>query len=144
VSESIDTESDIAKALAMRHIAVVGFSDKPARASYYVSVYMANAGYRVIGINPLLIHKRDLPISVVESLSDMPPPIDIVNVFRRSEEVPEIAEAAVRRGAKVLWLQEGIHHPEAAAMARAAGLIVVEDRCLLKEHTASERRAQEG
>lgn len=131
---------DIARALAMRHVAAVGFSDKADRASHYVSIYLANAGYRVIGINALIVHKRDLPLSVVESLSDMPPPIEIVTVFRQSEELPEIAEAAIGRGARVLWLQKGITHPEAAARARAAGLIVIEDRCMLQEHADAERR----
>ena len=139
----IDTDEDIRKALAMRHIAVIGFSEKPARASHYVSVYMANAGYRVIGVNPLIYLRNDLPISVVETLSDVPPPIDIVNVFRKSDEIPEIAEAAIKRGGvKVLWLQEGIEHAAAAKMAREAGLLVIENRCLLKEHAREERRKE--
>lgn len=133
---------DIARALAMRHIAAVGFSDKPDRASHFVSVYLANAGYRVIGINPAVVHKRNLPISVVESLSDMPPPIEIVTVFRPSDDLPEIVDAAARRGARVLWLQTGVTHPEAAARARGAGLLVIEDRCMLQEHAEAERRAQ--
>lgn len=141
----VDVGADISKALAMRHIAVIGFSDKPSRASHYVSVYLANAGYRVIGVNPLLHHRYDLPLSVVETLSDVPPPIEIVCVFRRSEEVPEIADAAIARGGiKVLWLQEGIEHAAAAAKAREAGLIVVQNRCMLKEHAEEERRREGG
>lgn len=137
-----DLDADIAKTLALRHIAALGFSDKPARASHFVSIYLAHAGYRVIGVNALLAQRYDLPLSVVESLSDMPPPIDILLVFRPSDDLPELAESAARRGAKVLWLQEGVSHPEAAARGRAAGLTVVEGRCLLKEHAEEERRRE--
>jgi predicted CoA-binding protein len=113
-------------------IAVVGLSDKPWRASHGVSEYMQRAGYRIIPVNPELtevLGERSYPN--VEAVSE---PIDIVNIFRRSELVPEIVDAAIRVGAKAVWMQEGVVHEEAAARARAAGLTVVMDRCLLKEH----------
>jgi predicted CoA-binding protein len=93
---------------------------------------MQRAGYRIIPVNPELtevLGERSYPN--VEAVSE---PIDIVNIFRRSELVPEIVDAAIRVGAKAVWMQEGVVHEEAAARARAAGLTVVMDRCLLKEH----------
>jgi predicted CoA-binding protein len=113
-------------------IAVVGLSNKPWRASYGVSEYMQRSGYRIIPVNPELsevLGERSYP-----DVEAVPEPIDIVNIFRRSELVPEIVDAAIRVGAKAVWMQEGVIHEEAAARARAAGLTVVMDRCLLKEH----------
>jgi predicted CoA-binding protein len=125
--------SEIASLLQSAHtIAVVGLSDKPWRASHGVSEYMQRVGYRIIPVNPELaevLGERCYP-----DLEAVPDPIDIVNIFRRSELVPEIVEAAIRVGAKAVWMQEGVVHEEAAARARAAGLTVVMDRCLLKEH----------
>ena len=115
-----------------RTIAVVGLSSHPWRASYSVSRYMQNAGYRIIPVNPEIaevLGERSYP-----SVEAVPEPIDIVNIFRRSELVPEIVDAAIRVGAKAVWMQEGVVHEDAAARARAAGLTVVMDRCLLKEH----------
>jgi predicted CoA-binding protein len=123
----------IASLLQSAHtIAVVGLSNKHWRASYGVSEYMQRAGYRIIPVNPELaevLGERCYP-----DLEAVPEPIDIVNIFRRSELVPEIVDAAIRVGAKAVWMQEGVIHEEAAARAKAAGLTVVMDRCLLKEH----------
>src|SRR5436190_23034905 len=113
-------------------IAVVGLSAKRWRASYGVSEYMQRAGYRIIPVNPEL--SEVLGEKCYPDVDAAPRPIDIVNIFRRSEYVPEIVDAAIRIGAKAVWMQEGIIHEAAAARARAAGLIVVMDRCLLKEH----------
>lgn len=113
-------------------IAVVGLSNKTMRPSYGVSEYMQRAGYRIIPVHP--IAKEVLGEKVYARLEDIPGPVDIVNVFRRSEYVPPIVDSAIRIGAKAVWLQEGISHDEAAETARAAGLEVVEDRCILKEH----------
>ncbi len=113
-------------------IAVVGLSNKHWRASYGVSEYMQRAGYRIIPVNPELaevLGERSYP-----NVEAVPEPIDIVNIFRRSELVSEIVDAAIRVGAKAVWMQEGVVNEEAAARARAAGLTVVMDRCLLKEH----------
>jgi len=115
-----------------RTIAVVGLSPKRWRPSYGVSEYMQRAGYRIIPVNPELteaLGEKSYP-----DVDAVPEPIDIVNIFRRSEFVPEIVDAAIRVGAKAVWMQEGVVHEKAAARARAAGLVVVMDRCLLKEH----------
>ena len=115
-----------------RVIAVVGLSSRPWRASYGVSEYMQSAGYRIIPVNPR--EKEVLGEQAYSRLEDVPEPIDMVNIFRRSEFVPEIVEAAIRVGAKSVWMQEGVVHEAAAQRALEAGLSVVMDRCLLKEH----------
>ena len=115
-----------------RVIAVVGLSNRKHRPSYGVSEYMQRAGYRIIPVNPN--ETSVLGEKAYASLEDVPGEIDIVDIFRRSEFVPEIVEQAIRVGAKSIWMQEGVVHEEAAARARAAGLTVVMDRCILKEH----------
>ena len=115
-----------------RTIAVVGLSGKRFRPSYGVSEYMQRAGYRIIPVNP---HETQvLGEKCYAALEDVPEPVEIVDIFRRPEFVPEIVEAAIRKGAKAIWMQEGVVHEAAAAKARAAGLDVVMDRCILKEH----------
>ena len=113
-------------------IAVVGLSSNRRRPSYGVSEYMQSMGYRIIPVNPQ--ETEVLGEKAYASLDYVPEPVDIVNVFRRSEFVPEIVDAAIRIGAKCVWMQEGVTHEEAAAKARAAGLEVVMNRCILKEH----------
>lgn len=117
---------------ASRTIAVVGLSSRRFRPSYGVSEYMAGAGYRIIPVNPG--ESSVLGETAYASLEEIPGKIDIVNIFRRSEFVPEIVEAAIRKGASAVWMQEGVVHAEAARRAEEAGLDVVMDRCLLKEH----------
>jgi len=117
---------------ASRVIAVVGLSSKPTRPSFGVSRYMQEAGYRIIPVNPN--EQQVLGEKCYRRLEDIPVRVDIVDVFRRSEFVPEVVKSAIAVGAKVVWLQEGVVHEEAAARARAAGLSVVMDRCILKEH----------
>lgn len=115
-----------------RVIAVVGLSSKPHRPSYGVAVYMQKAGYRIIPVNP---NEREvLGEKCYARLEDVPIQVDIVDIFRRSEAVPPIVESAVAIGARAVWMQEGVIHEEAARRARAAGLEVVMDRCILKEH----------
>jgi hypothetical protein len=115
-----------------RTIAVVGLSAKRYRPSYGVAEYMQRAGYRIIPVNP---HETEvLGEKCYPDVESVPEPIDIVDIFRRSEFVPEIVEAAIRKGAKVVWMQEGVIHEEAARRAREAGLEVVMDRCILKDH----------
>jgi predicted CoA-binding protein len=115
-----------------RTIAVVGLSSKRFRPSYGVSEYMKSAGYRIIPVNPR--EREVLGEKCYASLEDVPDSLEIVNIFRRSEFVPEVVEAAIRKGARVVWMQEGVEHEGAAQRARAAGLDVVMDRCILKEH----------
>jgi predicted CoA-binding protein len=113
-------------------IAVVGLSDNPLRTSYGVSEYMQSRGYRTIPVNPMIA--ESLGEKAYPTLSEVPEKIDIVNVFRRSEFVPDVVEEAIRLGVRAIWMQEGVVHEEAAAKARAAGIFVVMDRCILKEH----------
>jgi uncharacterized protein len=113
-------------------IAVVGLSSRRFRPSYGVSEYMQSVGYRIIPVNPN--ETEILGEKVYATLDDVPGPVDIVNIFRRPEFVPEIVDAAIRKKAKAIWMQEGVEHPEAEATARRAGLDVVSDRCILKEH----------
>ena len=115
-----------------RTIAVVGLSSKPWRASHGVSKYMQSRGYRIIPVNPR--EREILGAPAFARLDDVPEPVDIVNVFRRSEHVPEVVENAIRIGAKAVWMQLGVRHEAAAERARAAGLTVVMDRCILVEH----------
>lgn len=115
-------------------IAVVGLSDSPLRPSHGVSAYMQSHGYRVIPVNPGI--EGALGEKAVESLSDIKEKIDIVDVFRRSEFVPEVVDEAIRLKVQAIWLQEGVIHEGAAAKARQAGIFVVMDRCILKEHRA--------
>ena len=113
-------------------IAVVGLSSKRFRPSYGVTEYMQHAGYHIIPVNPN--EQKVLGENCYATLDDVPEPVDIVDIFRRSEFVPEIVEAAIRKGAKAIWMQEGVIHEDAAARAREAGLEVIMDRCILKEH----------
>jgi len=115
-----------------RTIAVVGLSGKRFRPSYGVAEYMQRAGYRIIPVNPQ--ESQVLGETCYPDLDSVPDAVDIVDIFRRSEYVPEIVEAAIRKGAKVVWMQEGVVHEQAAERARQAGLTVVMDRCILKDH----------
>ncbi len=113
-------------------IAVVGLSSKRHRPSYGVTEYMQRQGYRIIPVNPG--ESEVLGEKAYPDLESIPEKVDIVNIFRRSEHVPEIVEAAIRIGARAVWMQEGVFHPEAARRAEEAGLFVIQDRCILKEH----------
>ena len=115
-----------------RTIAVVGLSGRRFRPSYGVSEYMQSAGYRIIPVNPN--ESEVLGEKAYAALDEITEPVDIVDIFRRPEFVPEIVDAAIRIGAKVIWMQEGVEHPDAARKAEDAGLTVVMDRCILKEH----------
>ena len=113
-------------------IAVVGLSSNPSRASYEVTEYMQSVGYKIIPVNPN--ETEVLGEKSYARLEDVPEKIEIVDVFRRAEDVPLVVESAIRVGARVVWMQLGIENAEAAERARAAGLIVVEDACVLVEH----------
>jgi predicted CoA-binding protein len=115
-----------------RVIAVVGLSDKPDRDSYRVAAYLQQHGYRVIPVNPAV--PEVLGEKSYARLEDLPEPPDVVDIFRKPEAVPEIVASAIAIGAKVVWMQDGIVHNEAAARARAAGLKVVMNQCMLREH----------
>jgi len=125
----------LAEVRGARTIAVVGLSDNPARPSFGVARYLQSQGYRIIPVNPGV--SEVLGERAYASLDDIPAAQrpEIVDVFRRAEFVPEIAAAAARIGARLLWLQEGVSHPQAEAAAAAAGMLVVSDACLLKVHS---------
>jgi len=113
-------------------IAMIGLSPDPNRPSHRVAKYLINHGYKVIPVNPDT--QEILGIRSYSDMSSIPEPIEIVDIFRRSEEVMPIVDEAIKIGAKVVWMQEGVINEEAALRARDAGLLVVMDRCMLKEH----------
>ena len=115
-----------------RTLAVVGLSANWYRPSYFAAKYMQEHGYRVIPVNPK--YREILGEKCYPSLCDIPQPVDIVDVFRKTADVPPIAEDAIKIGAKVLWQQLGVRNEEAAAKAQAAGLQTVMDRCVKIEH----------
>jgi len=115
-----------------RTIAVVGLSNDETRPAYSVSQYMQAAGYRIIPVNPDV--SEVLGEKAYPDVASIPEPVEIVNVFRRSENVPPVVDDAIAAGAKVVWMQSGIWHREAAAKAEAAGVEVVMDRCIRTEH----------
>jgi uncharacterized protein len=113
-------------------IAVVGLSSNPMRPSFGVTEYMQKEGYRIIPVNPN--ETEVLGEKSYARLEDVPGKIEMVNIFRRAEEVPAVVESAICVGAKAVWMQLGVENEEAAEKARAAGLVVVEDACVLIEH----------
>lgn len=115
-------------------IAVVGLSNDPFRPSHEVGRYLKDRGYRIIPVNPK--ESEVLGETSYARLEDIREPVDIVDIFRRSELVPEVVDAAIAIGAKAVWMQQGVIHEESAAKALAAGLQVVMDRCILIDHQA--------
>ncbi len=115
-----------------RTVAVVGLSANWYRPSYFAAKYLQEHGYRIIPVNPQ--YDTVLGEKCHARLADIPEPVDIVDCFRRSEEIPALAEEAIAIGAKVLWMQLGVMNAAARARAEAAGLAVVEDRCMKIEH----------
>lgn len=115
-----------------RTIAVVGLSDSPYRASHGVSAYMQSQGYKIIPVNPTV--ESALGESCYPSLLDVKEKIDVVNIFRRPEFVPEVVDQAIQLKVPVIWMQEGVVHEQAAEKARKAGITVIMDKCILKEH----------
>ena len=118
-----------------RRIAVVGLSDRPDRPSHEVSSYLLRAGYDVVPVNPSIreaLGRRSWP-----SLREVPPPpVEVVDIFRRPEHVGAIVDEAIAIGARAVWMQDGVVDEAAAERARAAGLLVVMDRCMLRDHRA--------
>ena len=129
------SESELRSILThARTIAVVGLSDKPERDSNEVARYLQRQGYRIVPVNPMLteiLGQRAYP-SVAAIPAEVP--VDIVDIFRRSDQVPPVVDEAIARGAKVVWMQIGVEHPEAAARARAAGATVVQNQCNMVDH----------
>jgi uncharacterized protein len=125
-------DKDVAALLkSSKTIAVVGLSNNPMRPSFGVSRFLQRQGYRIIPVNPNeteVLGERAYP-----TLKDVPDEVDIVNVFRRPNRVPEVVDQALEKGARCLWMQEGVVNHEAAQKAEEAGLPVVMDKCILKE-----------
>jgi predicted CoA-binding protein len=123
-------------------IAVVGMSDKPSRASHHIGLYLAKNGYRVIPVNPALEQVAgmkcypDLEAAQSAAREQTGAGIDLVDVFRASENVPPIVDDVIRLGIHYLWLQDGVMHPEAVGRARAAGIKAIENDCIFREHAA--------
>ncbi len=128
--------SDVIRDLleSSKAIAVVGLSSRTSRPSYGVSRYMQSAGYRIIPVNPA--ETEILGERCYARLEDILEKVDIVNIFRRPEAVPEIVQSAIRISARAIWMQEGVVNEAAAERARQAGLIVVMDRCIFRDHHA--------
>ena len=128
-------DTEIARILSdARTVAVVGISDRPDRPSHEVAEYLQGAGYRIIPVNPQLEGKTILGEKCVGSLEAIEGDVDLVDVFRRAEAVPEVIESALRTRAPVIWLQLGIVNEEAARRARNAGRTVIQDRCTKIDH----------
>lgn len=113
-------------------IAVVGLSDSPFRPSHGVSAYMQSQGYKIVPVNPTI--ENTLGEDSYPSLLDVKEKVDIVDIFRRSQFVPDVVDQAIQLKVPVIWMQEGVVHEAAAEKARKAGITVIMDRCILKEH----------
>jgi len=126
------TDDEIRKIYSLKNIAVVGMSKNPDKAAHYVPKYLHEQGYNIIPVNPTT--SEILGKTCYSSLLDIPDEVDIVDVFRPSDQVKPVIEESVKIRPKVIWLQEGIHNPEAEAIAQKAGINVVYNRCMLAEH----------
>jgi len=133
----LNLEEQISQCLQnARTVAVVGFSANPDRPSHQVAIYLQQQGYRIIPVNPGLSGQTHLGERCYPSLQDavQQHQIDIADCFRRSEEMPRVVEDAIAAGTSYIWMQSGITHKEAAKQAQAAGIVVIQDRCLKIEH----------
>ena len=126
----MNTEKEILN--SCRTIAMVGLSPKSDRPSYRVASYLKEQGYKIIPVNPTA--NEILGETSYPDLSSIPEPVDVADIFRRSEEVSAIVDEAIKKKVKAVWMQEGVINEEAAVRAKNAGLLVVMDRCMLKEH----------
>ena len=115
-----------------KRIAIVGLSEDPHKDSYRVAEYLQKHGYEIIPVNPKA--SQILGEKAYPDLKSIPSPVDIVDIFRKSEAVPAIVNEAIQTGAKTVWMQLGVHHPEASAKAKMAGLYVVMDECIAVHH----------
>ncbi|MGP8068790.1 MAG: CoA-binding protein [Candidatus Bathyarchaeia archaeon] len=126
------SDSEVKAILELRNVAVVGISRDPAKPAHFVPKYLREHGYNIIPVNPSA--QEILGLRCYASLLEVREPIDIVDVFRPSEDVPPVVEAALKRGVKVVWLQEGIHNAKAEGEATAQGTRAIWNRCMMKEH----------
>ncbi|MBI5146997.1 MAG: CoA-binding protein [Thaumarchaeota archaeon] len=126
------TDDEIKQILSLKNVAVVGMSKNADKAAHYVPKYLLTQGYNVMPVNPTA--DEILEKKCFQSLQDVDQSIDIVDVFRPSDQVIPVVQEAIKKKPKVIWLQEGIHNPEAEDMARKAGIKIVFNRCMLAEH----------
>jgi len=132
VEKDTHTDEQIKKFYELKNIAVVGMSKNPEKAAHYVPKYLAEKGYNIIPVNPTA--DEILGKKCYSGLSDIPEHVDIVDVFRPSEQVMPVIDEAIKLKPKVIWLQEGIHNIEAESLAQKAGVEVIFNRCMLAEH----------
>ena len=130
VSDKSEVEMQLREA---RTIAVVGMSPRANRPSHYVAKYLMEQGYRIIPVNPAV--DEVLGIKSYPDIVSIPEDIDMIDIFRRSSQVPPVVDDAIAAGARFIWMQDGVVHEGAAAKARAAGMSVVMDNCTLREHS---------
>ena len=126
------TDDEIKEIYSLKNVAVIGMSKNQEKAAHYVPKYLAEQGYNILPINPTtdqILDKKCYP-----NIDEVDQPIDIVDVFRPSDQVYPIVQEAIKKNPKVIWLQEGIHNPEAEELARKQGIKVVFNRCMLAEH----------
>ena len=126
------TDEEIKQIFSLKNVAVIGMSKHQEKAAHYVPKYLSQNGYNIIPVNPTadeILDKKCYP-----SVEDIPEPIDIVDVFRPSDQVLPVVQQAIKKKPKVIWLQEGIHNAEAEELARKEGIKVVFNRCMLAEH----------
>ncbi|MCH8860176.1 MAG: CoA-binding protein [Thaumarchaeota archaeon] len=126
------TDVEIKQIFSLKNVAVIGMSKHQEKAAHYVPKYLSQNGYNIIPVNPTadeILDKKCYP-----SVEDIPEPIDIVDVFRPSDQVLPVVQQAIKKKPKVIWLQEGIHNAEAEELARKEGIQVVFNRCMLAEH----------
>ena len=126
------SDDDVKNILKLKNVAVVGMSKNSEKAAHYVPKYLSENGYNIIPVNPTA--EKILDKTCYHNLDDINEQIDIVDVFRPSDEVMPVIEEAIKKNPKVIWLQEGIHNPEAESLARKHGIKVVFNRCMLAEH----------
>jgi len=127
------SDEDIKKIfLSSRRIVVVGMSRNPSKPAHYVPMYLKEQGYEIIPVNP--VADTIAGMKVYKSIEEVEGNIDIVDVFRPSEEAPQVVEQALKKNPRVIWLQEGIYHPDAVAKAKEAGVTIVWNRCMMREH----------
>lgn len=126
------TDEQIRKFYSLKNIAVVGMSKNPEKAAYYVPKYLADNGYNIIPVNPTA--DQIMGKKCFHEINEVNESIDVVDIFRPSDQVMPVVEEAIKKKPKVIWLQEGIHNKEAEELARKAGIEVVFNRCMLAEH----------
>lgn len=126
------TDDEIRQILSLKNVAVVGMSKNADKAAHYVPKYLLTQGYNIMPVNPTA--DEILEKKCFQSLQDVDQPIDVVDVFRPSDQVLPVIQEAIKKKPKVIWLQEGIHNPEAEALAKKAGIMIVFNRCMLAEH----------